>query len=101
MAIFLGPCLRLRISGTVTFCGFMGPSRLQKQKSPLDPFQRALQARLRRACSKGIILTVPGGDRRIDSPNVQAMGLKRVSVSVQMDPSGFSTRMGSEVPPSL
>jgi len=49
---------------------------------------------------EGIILTVPGGDRRIDSPSDQAIGLKRVSVSVQMDPSGFSTRMGSVVPPS-
>src|ERR1043166_9792685 len=36
MAIFLPSCLRLRISGTVTFCGFIGPPLSRKAKSPLD-----------------------------------------------------------------
>jgi hypothetical protein len=64
----------------------MGPSRLQKQKSPLDEIQRALQARLLGRAPR-IILAVPVGIDGSVRTSVQAMILKRVSVSVQMDPS--------------
>jgi hypothetical protein len=40
---------------------------------------------------EGIILAVPDGIGGSVRASVQAMVLKRVSVSVQMDPSGFST----------
>src|SRR5258707_13980819 len=44
MAIFLPPCLRLRISGTVTFCGFIGPPLSGKQRALWTGVQRALHA---------------------------------------------------------
>jgi hypothetical protein len=40
---------------------------------------------------EGVILAVPEGIDGSIRASVQAIDLKRVSVSVQMDPSGFGT----------
>src|SRR2546426_2152617 len=94
MAIFLPPCLRLRISGTVTFCGFIGPPLPGKQRALWTGVQRALHASPVAALVDAVTLAVRG-DRRNSSSTAFRRICKRYSVSVRSDPSGSRTYFDS------
>jgi len=69
----------------------MGPSHLLKAEEPSGRDPEGSPGSPAARVLEGIILAVPVGIDGSVRASAQAMVLKRVSVSVQMDPSGFGT----------